>query len=494
METARSKVNYQYLFRNSPKGLLAIIDGCRDAIFITSADSSFVEVNKAAEELTGYMREELLNMRIPDLHDDVDRAAYNEYFNRILKGEEVTSEAVVRRKDGNYVDTEFSNRRICVQGIYFMHSIARDVTERKRKFELIRKNEQVLRMIIENSLEGINVLDLKAQKYFLMSPSQIKMTGFSREEILNITAEEAFERVHPEDRMISIEQQRRIAEGDETLQTVEYRWKVKSGEYRWFSDSRSVMRNQDGEPIFLLGISRDITESKKSEDALRQSKEMLELLNQRLSDISEKERAAISREIHDDLGQSLTALKLELNKIHHHLINNPSALTDLARINSLVTGTIRDVQRISTELRSGILDDLGLQAAFEWYTSEFERRSNIKCQLEITHSDIKNPALNLALYRILQESLTNVIRHSLATEVKVAVKRTSKRITMKIVDNGLGIPEEKIVSPGSLGIVSMRERVRQFHGIIDFKSSRGKGTVVSILIPLESRYNEHTTS
>jgi PAS domain S-box-containing protein len=127
----------------------------------------------------------------------------------------------------------------------------------------LRKTERQLRTIFENSRDGINLLDLKTGKYVYLSPAQVALTGFTAEEINNISAEEAYDRTHPDDRQITINQQSKIAAGEDITEPVEYRWKVKSGEYRWFSDSRKLVRDDKGNPIALVGISRDITEQKQ---------------------------------------------------------------------------------------------------------------------------------------------------------------------------------------------------------------------------------------
>ncbi len=146
-----------------------------------------------------------------------------------------------------------------------------ELTDSDRAADVLLRSEALLRTIIENSRDGINLLDLATGKYLFMSPAQVALTGFTADEMAHMTAEEAFARVHPDDRHISVDQQRAIAAGDRELATVEYRWKVKSGEYRWFSDSRTVIANGDGRPVALVGISRDITDRVRAEEALRQT-------------------------------------------------------------------------------------------------------------------------------------------------------------------------------------------------------------------------------
>jgi two-component system sensor histidine kinase UhpB len=228
---------------------------------------------------------------------------------------------------------------------------------------------------------------------------------------------------------------------------------------------------------------RNIPDRIKMEEELRNSKELLEKLNQYLNDIRENERAIISREIHDQIGQSLTALKLDMKWLYRFINTKPEAVLKFDRIIELISKTMKDVQRISSDLRPGILDDLGLVAAIEWYCDEFEERTRILCKLKFDKSDYGDSKVNLTFFRILQETLTNVIRHSMASSVNIKLFKSLKGITMTIHDNGIGIPEEKIKSNKSLGLMIMYERVRQFSGKIDISSKKGHGTKLVIFIP-----------
>jgi signal transduction histidine kinase len=141
------------------------------------------------------------------------------------------------------------------------------------------------------------------------------------------------------------------------------------------------------------------------------------------------------------------------------------------------------VQRISSDLRPGILDDLGLVSSIEWYCEEFEKRTGIKCNLKLDNSDYSDSQIKLTFFRILQETLTNVIRHANASSVNIKLHKSLKGATLTIQDNGIGIPEEKIESHKSLGLISIRERVRQLNGKLDISSKKGDGTKLTVFIP-----------
>jgi PAS domain S-box-containing protein len=245
-----------------------------------------IQWDSRVRELWGIEPDETItyDFFIAGIHPD-DRAATQEMVNRALDptgdGKYCAEYRVINRKNG-------VERWVAANGKVFFeygHAIrlvgtVQDITERKKAEEALRKSEELFRTVIENSRDGINLLDLATGRYVFMSPAQVEMTGFTTEEINNISAEEAYERVYPEDREISAFQQKKVASGIDTTSTVEYRWKVKSGEYRWFSDSRKLVRDASGHPVALVGVSRDITERKNAEEMLKVSEERLRLAAQ----------------------------------------------------------------------------------------------------------------------------------------------------------------------------------------------------------------------
>jgi len=220
-----------------------------------------------------------------------------------------------------------------------------------------------------------------------------------------------------------------------------------------------------------------------SETELIKAKQQLEQVNKHLINVIEEERTSISFQVHDELGQSMTALKMDLNWVRQNLGKKKQAEQKLDKMIGMTKDVIRKVQRISSELHPGMLDDLGLVAAIEWYCGEFEERTGIACKLLLKEIVSEEPSISLALFRILQEALTNVIRHSKATTAIVKLTDSEKEIILEITDNGLGIPEEKISSGKSFGILSMRQRVQQCGGAIEFKNLSGQGTTLIIKIP-----------
>ncbi|MDD3873613.1 MAG: PAS domain S-box protein [Methanosarcina sp.] len=264
--------------RASEERYRSLYENSLDGILLTKPDGTVLSANPTACNLFGMTEDEVIKAGREGLvvKDERLKAALEE---RELKGQ-AKAELKYIRKDGSIFIAEISSGLFTdIDGSIKASIIVRDITERKQAEEALRESEERFRTVIENSRDGINMLDLKTGSYVLMSPAQVEMTGFTAEEINNISAEEVYERVHPQDRDLSISQQKLVAAGIDTPSTVEYRWKVKSGEYRWFSDSRKLVRDTQGNPIALVGISRYITVRKQAEEKIRNLANIVESSN-----------------------------------------------------------------------------------------------------------------------------------------------------------------------------------------------------------------------
>ncbi len=214
-----------------------------------------------------------------------------------------------------------------------------------------------------------------------------------------------------------------------------------------------------------------------------QSKILLEKLNRRQNEIRESEKAFVAREVHDEFGQSMAALKLGLSRMYRYVLDRDEASELLDKMISIVTDSISMIQRISSDLRPGMLDDLGLATTMEWYCDEFEKRTGIRCILELNNTEHIDPRISLTFYRVLEETLNNVLRHSRASEVLIELHSSAKGTIMRIRDNGIGMQEDKLDPGKSLGLVNIREIVRQLNGKTIISSKNGHGTRLTIIIP-----------
>ena len=234
--------------------------------------------------------------------------------------------------------------------------------------------------------------------------------------------------------------------------------------------------------LFSFTMARDISKQTRE---LQASFEQLRALAGRLQSIREEERKRVAREIHDQLGQALTAIKLDVSSLVREMPEDQRRQsTRTETILTLVDETIRSVRRIATELRPGMLDDLGLVATLEWAGEEFGARTGTQCRLDLPSDDIVvDPDTAVAIFRIFQETLTNVARHANAKEVKARLAVEDGNLTLEVHDNGSGIPGEKLQKGRSLGILGMRERATLLGGDLSITGFPGKGTAVRVWIP-----------
>ena len=232
-------------------------------------------------------------------------------------------------------------------------------------------------------------------------------------------------------------------------------------------------------------LEREIADRLSKEDEFQRSTEQLRELSARLQSVREEERTLLARAVHDELGQALTGLKMDVAWLQNHLDQGQPALLEKTQAMSDLTDVIvRAVRRIATELRPGILD-LSLVATIEWQLQEFQTRSSIRGKLvsapEETTLDVDGAT---TAFRIFQEILTNVGRHAQATQVEVILEESAGFLTLQVQDNGRGITEREIHSPKSIGLLGMRERARLCAGEIQFQGTPGEGTTVIVRLPL----------
>jgi PAS domain S-box-containing protein len=241
---------------------------------------------------------------------------------------------------------------------------------------------------------------------------------------------------------------------------------------------------EEGNRFFTV-ILRDVTERVRAEEALRRSREELREMSQASNSVREHEKTRIARELHDELGQSLTALKLDVGWLRERLKGEaPEVQGKLQSMQSQLDHTVAATRRISTDLRPLMLDDLGFVPAAEWLVRNFTQRSGIACALQVLPPELalQDPEAT-ALYRILQESLTNVARHANATRVEARVEQIGSEIMLRVSDNGRGFSAAESRKQGSYGLLGLRERVYLVGGRLDIDSSPGAGTRITVHIP-----------
>jgi len=233
-------------------------------------------------------------------------------------------------------------------------------------------------------------------------------------------------------------------------------------------------------------LIQEIEERKRAEDQLRRSEENLRALAAHLLFVREEESARISRDIHDELGQALTGLKMELTWVASRFPRDQKALAGKAKsVLGLIDDIIQTVRRIASGLRPAVLDQLGLAAAIEWQATEFRKRTGIRCEISLPSDlPVVDQERSIAAFRIFQELLTNAVRHANATRIEVEMRIESDLLVLSVNDNGKGIEEASMRNPKSLGLLGMRERILPFGGRIEIAGTSNKGTKAKVFIPL----------
>jgi signal transduction histidine kinase len=250
------------------------------------------------------------------------------------------------------------------------------------------------------------------------------------------------------------------------------------GTHKFILNSAIPLRDPDGRITGAIIVNQDITERKRAEEQLRALAGHVEF-------IREEERTTIAREIHDELGQMLTGLKLDLSWLSGRVAAHDKMSQEKTRgMLSLIDETIRSVRRIATSLRPGILDDLGLEPAIEWQVQDFAARTGIRCDFTTgLRCPLQDTRQSTALFRILQEALTNVARHAHATLVTIFLKGDTDWVDLCVEDNGRGITHDEVAKRTSLGLLGMRERVRLLGGEFNIAGQVGEGTTIAVRIP-----------
>ena len=249
--------------------------------------------------------------------------------------------------------------------------------------------------------------------------------------------------------------------------------------------SATPYREPDGTIVGIVEDFRDISERKRAERCLKESGERLRELTAHLQSIREEERSRIARELHDELGQVLTALSLDVRWLQKRLRPDRGELQEKTRsMGELITTTVKSISRICSELRPAILDDVGLSAAIEWQAEEFTSRTGIVCNIQTEPPEIRlSEALSVAIFRIFQEALTNIVRHAQASEVEVRLRLTPSDFSMIVSDDGVGMEVSGPHNVNSFGLMGVKERVRGFNGELTVCAGDKGGACLDILIP-----------
>lgn len=357
----------------------------------------------------------------------------------------------------------------------FFTGIVRDITRRRQGEQALRESEEIFRHFMEFSpmyvfFNDANLRTLRLSRNFE------KLLGKPMEEMIGKSMDELFQSEFAKN--IVENDARVMREGRSITVTEEFR-----GRYYLTTRFPIII---DGKPRYLAGYTTDITEHKHAEESSRQAHDQLRQLTMRMNTRHEAEYSLLSRELHDEFGQLLTSLKMDLSWLAARLVGDaPELRQKVALSMALVDASVESVHRIAARLRPRILDDLGLVSAIDWLVQDCRERTGINAEFvanaQVSSLDLER---STAVFRIVQESLSNIVRHSEAKCVDISLDCEDGWLRLEIRDDGKGLLEEKLTNHESIGLLGMRERALAAGGELELSSVVGKGTMVVLRLPL----------
>jgi len=482
--------------------LAAIVDSSDDAIISKKLDGTLTSWNQSAERLFGYKAAEAIGQHITLIVPWERRSEEEDILRRLAGGERVEHfETVRRRRDGTYLDVSLtiSPIRDTAGRVIGASNVARDISERKRSEVALRESEERFRALVNASSDVV----------YRMSPDWSEMreldgrrfvgdTGKPRKDWLN-------EYIHPDDQPIVL---RTIREAVQTKSMFELEHRVRrtDGTLGWTNSRAVPLLNVNGEILEWFGAASDVTARKEAEESFRKlaqtldtevrarTRELEERSNQlrelswRLLTSQDEERRHIARELHDSAGQTLTVLGITLAQLLQKTGRNaPELATEAEQIQETVQQLHREIRTTSYLLHPPLLDESGLCSAINWYVQGLLERSGLRVHLDISEEFGRLPRdMELVIFRLVQESLTNIHRHSESKTASIRIARESNQISLDIRDQGKGMSPARLAEIQSgrsgVGISGMRERLRQFEGTLNIESD-SSGTRVFATIP-----------
>ena len=464
--------------------LQAVFDNALDAILMADEELCLVESNPAGCALTGYTRDELLQLRVQDLTPASNQDLLARLWQELMSAGALDAEYELLRKDGTIIVAEFRAVANVVPGVHF--AILHDITARKRAEEMRAQ----LAAIVESSEDAIfsKSLDGIIQSW---NRGAQQLYGYSPEQAIgqNVSLILPPQGIREEHEIIE-----RIKRG-EVIEHYETKRSRQDGSAVDVAVTISPIKDAGGRIVGASSIGRDIGERRKAEAEqqhlyrqVRARERQLRSLASYLQTAREDERTKLARQIHDELGQALTAIRMDLAWLKKRIPGEQAALEEkVKRMTALVDETVIRVREMATELRPGLLDHVGLVAAMEWQAKEFSERTEIVCELHLGEQElVTEDEMATQLFRIFQEALTNIARHARASRVWIRLAEERGMIVLSIKDNGRGIPRTRITSSKSIGLLGMRERTWALGGEFEIRGVRGTHLQIRIPRPANS--------
>jgi PAS domain S-box-containing protein len=496
-----SEARYRELFANMSSGVVVYeaIEGGRDFIF--------KDMNHGAEKIEGVNKEDLIGKRCSQIFKRVNISEALDVLKGVYNSGISSQNLLTIKTDDGKVISWRDNRLYKLPSGEIV-AIYDDITERVMAEEALRSSEAKFRTLVSTAPDGIVLIDVLGN-IVEVNLAFGDIFGYEREEILGRNfAEFFFEGISHEQALEILGIEDSISEKDSVNQVNihqrEIKGKAKSGDFIFLELSIARLRDESGKLTGMIAIIRDISIRKQYENELQSSREQMRNLAIGLQTAREEERKNIAFEIHDELGYALTALKLDLAWLMKKTNAKDTTIVNKSKtMAELIDTTINKVRTISTQLRPSILDHFGLIAAIEWQANEFQKRTGIRCKVNLEQVDMqfKDP-FSTAIFRIFQETLTNIARHAKASRVDVSLLRLDKvhdngskegYLELRVSDNGVGLPKGELVNPKSLGLIGIRERANSIGANVEFISATNngsenegfEGTTVVLTIPIK---------
>ena len=456
-----------------------------DAIVVFDAETrEFVDANDAVMELYGYTRAEFLDLK----QDDITAQA--EESDRTI--EQMAAGALDRiplhyhkKRDGTVFPVEISAGTFMLGDRRLVYEVVTDITERKQtEGKIVRAKEEW-----EHTFDAVPDLIAILDRQFRITRVNKAMAdrlGLAPAECIGQTCYRA---VHGTEEPPSFCPHAQLLKDGQRHEVEVY----EEGLGGTFVVTASPLMDANGQVTGSVHVARDISERKRADEALRSSRERLRALSRRLVEAQEAERRRIARELHDEAGQALSAMAINVSTIQRQLPPEcpPKAMERLADTSALIDHTLQHIRDLSQTLRPAMLDELGLVPAVRWHLSAFAERAGLKATFRAEDCEQRLPPdVETTIYRFVQEALTNAGRHSHATEVAVVVRRKGVSIAAEVKDDGRGFDAEQLAADAGGGLLGMRERAALADGSFQIESREGEGTRVAIEIPVAARQTE----
>ena len=447
----------------------------------------FTLMNKNFTEIYGWSKKEFNNVDSffekvypdPTYREKIKKQIFSDLASKDVNRMQWEGIKVVTKKGDNRI---VNAKNIPLYDQNIMISSVVDITEKALAEQQLALSNERYEYVTKATFDAIWDWDL-IKKSIFWGEGFKTIFGYKP---VTTTEQYWYENIHPQDLKRVQQSIQQAIESQNLNWENEYRFKHANGTYRYVKDRGIILRNVERKAIRIIGALQDITSQREYEEKLLDVNQKLRNLSAHLQQAREEERIAIAREIHDELGQQLTGIKLDVSWLKNRLEEAVPENTERAqRLIENINKTINDVRKIASHLRPGVLDDLGLEAAIEWQSNQFETQTGIKCHLHL--DSVKGDygkEINTSVYRIYQEALTNIMRHAKATEVNTFFSEKNNTLLLEVIDNGVGIGDNQKNNSFSLGITGMRERAFTVNGSFHLFKPKEGGTKLKVTVPI----------